>query len=90
LSLGKKYIIHNIFSETSINKTTSKEFLESFLYVIKTNKLRQIQIPNFGLFYLHKSPERIGRNPRTKKDFKIPNRRTLKFKSSNTVKKNLN
>ena len=90
MSLGKKYIIHNIFSETPIDKTTSKDLFDSFICIIKANKSSNIQISNFGLFYTHKSPQRIGRNPRTKKDFIIPTRKTLKFKPSNTVKKNLN
>ena len=90
MSLGKKDIINNISSETSLHKSHSKNLLNSFINIIKANKLKHIKISNFGLFYSHESPKRIGRNPATKEDCIIPVRTSLKFKASNTVKKNLN
>jgi nucleoid DNA-binding protein len=90
LSLGKKDIICNISSETSLNKSLSKELLESFIKIIKDNKSKQIKVSNFGLFYPHISPKRLGRNPKTKQDFLIPARKIFKFKPSNKIKDKLN
>ncbi|OUV40026.1 MAG: transcriptional regulator [Rhodobacteraceae bacterium TMED111] len=90
MSLGKKDIVNNISSETLLHKSTSKNILESFLNFIKDNQSKQIKISNFGLFYMHQSPKRIGRNPKTKEEFIIPKRKKLVFKPSSVVKKKLN
>tara|TARA_B100000212_G_scaffold339654_1_gene318526 strand:+ start:1583 stop:1855 length:273 start_codon:yes stop_codon:yes gene_type:complete len=90
LSLGKKDIIDNISSETFLYKSISKNLLESFINILKSNKSRKIKISNFGTFYIHRSPQRIGRNPKTKKEFLIPKREKLTFKASSRVKENLN
>jgi nucleoid DNA-binding protein len=90
VSLGKKDIIDNIKSKAHIPKNTSKELLEKFLFLIKNNKDRNIKLPKFGIFYTHKSPSRIGRNPKTKQNFIIPIRKKLSFKASYGTKKILN
>ena len=90
MSLGKKDIVHNISSETSLLKSTSKVILESFLDIIKSNKNKKIKISNFGTFYAHVTPKRLGRNPKTKKEYAISKRKTLKFKASSSVKNLLN
>jgi nucleoid DNA-binding protein len=90
LSLGKKDIVNNIFSETFLHKSTCKSILESFISVVIKNKSKKIKISNFGTFCLHQSPERIGRNPKTKVQYSIPPRKKLTFKASAVVKDNLN
>jgi len=90
LSLGKKDIINNISSGAFLHKSISKDILESFLKIIKANKLKKIKISNFGTFYTHHSPQRVGRNPKTKEVFTIPKRKKLIFKASSLVKNNLN
>lgn len=44
-------------------------------------------VPFMGLgkFFPHDAPERMGRNPKTGEEFKIPAKRVLKFKVSPTV-----
>jgi nucleoid DNA-binding protein len=42
------------------------------------------------VFNTHESPQRIGRNPKTKQDFIISKRKKLMFKTSSVVKKKLN
>ena len=90
MSLGKKDIVNNIFSETFLHKSISKDLLEAFFNFIKSNKSAKIKISNFGVFYSHESPQRTGRNPKTKQDFIISKRKKLTFKSSSIVKKKLN
>tara|TARA_B000000532_G_scaffold221567_1_gene196655 strand:+ start:1575 stop:1847 length:273 start_codon:yes stop_codon:yes gene_type:complete len=90
LSLGKKDIVNNIFSEAFLSKSDAKNFLESFLGFIKNNRSRNIKISNFGTFSNHKSPRRIGRNPKTKQEFIIPKREKLIFKASSVVRNILN
>ncbi len=90
MSLGKKDIVKNISSETFLSRAMSKSILESFLRILKSNRSKRIKISNFGSFYTHISPERIGRNPISRQEFRIPKRKKLIFKSSSEVKNRLN
>ena len=90
MGFGKKDIVKNISSKAFITSKSSSLVLEAFLSFIKQNKRNKIKISNFGTYYLHKSPARIGRNPKTKEEFKIPAARKLAFKVSNKVKSILN
>ncbi len=90
MSLGKKDIADNISSEAFFVKKVSKAFLDSFINIIKSNTSKKIKISNFGSFYLHYSPQRIGRNPKTMEEFVIPKQKKLVFKASNSVKNNFN
>ena len=90
MGFGKKDIVKNISSKALFSSTTSNLFLNAFLDLIKENKRKKIKISKFGTYYLHKSPARIGRNPKTKEEFKIPISEKLAFKASNKVKSTLN
>ncbi len=90
MGFGKKDIVKNISSKALITSKSSSLVLEAFLSFIKQNKKNQIKISNFGTYYLHKSPARIGRNPKTKEEFKILPSKKLAFKASNKVKSILN
>ena len=80
MGFGKKDIVKNISSEAHISSKSSSLVLEAFLSFIKQNKRHQIKISKFGTFYLHKSPARIGRNPKQKKNLKFQLLRSLRLK----------
>ena len=44
-----------------------------------------VPFPGLGKFVSHDAPERMGRNPKTGEEFKIPAKRVLRFKVSSTV-----
>ena len=90
MGFGKKNIVKNISSKALFSSKTSSLVLEAFLSFIKQNKNHKIKISKFGTYYLHKSPARIGRNPKTKEEYKIPATEKLAFKASNKVKSLLN
>ena len=90
MGFGKKNIVKNISSKALFTSDVSTSILDSFLYFIKKNKNNRIKISNFGTFDLHITPERIGRNPKTKEQFKIKASKKLKFKASTKVKSILN
>ena len=90
MGFGKKDIVKNISSKALFSSKLSSLVLESFLSFIKQNKRYQIKISKFGTFYSHNSPARIGRNPKTKEEFKILASEKLAFKASNKVKSILN
>tara|TARA_B100000886_G_scaffold148536_2_gene100992 strand:+ start:5446 stop:5718 length:273 start_codon:yes stop_codon:yes gene_type:complete len=90
MGFGKKDIIKNISSKALISSRSSSLVLDAFLSFIKLNKRHKIKISKFGTYYSHKSPARIGRNPKTKEEFKIPASEKLAFKASYKVKSILN
>ena len=90
MSLGKKDIVKNIISKAHISSNDSKHLLDNLIQLIKNNRMSKTKISGFGTFHTHITPERLGRNPKTKEKFVISSRRKLSFKSSNSVKKILN
>jgi len=86
----KAKISKEISSNTCISIKDSKQFLESFLNLVKSQKSKKIKITNFGTFYYHKSPSRIGRNPKTRESYIIEPMSKLTFKASSKIKEILN
>ena len=90
MSLGKKDIIKNISSKALFSSSDSSKFLECFIRFIKENNNKNIKISNFGTFIPHKSPKRIGRNPKTKETKIISEREVVLFKASKEFKQFIN
>jgi len=91
VSLGKKDISKNISTKAHISLKTSEKVLNSFLDILKDKGRDNIlKISKFGTFETKISPERIGRNPKTKEEYLIKKRSKLFFKNSNIVKSILN
>ena len=91
MSLGKKDIVKNISTKTHANLDTSSNLLNKFIELVRIKtKQNNIKISNFGVFYIHHSPVRMGRNPKTKEVFQIPKIQKVVFKASNKVKNLIN
>jgi integration host factor subunit alpha len=91
MSFGKKDIILNISSKALISKDDSKKFFTKFLNLVASkSKSRIVKISNFGTFYTKNTPQRLGRNPKTKEEFIISKRSKLFFKPSNKIRSIIN
>ena len=91
MSLGKKDITKNISTKAHFSLKDSKKFLNSFFKLLKDKgRNNSIKISKFGTFEKKITPQRIGRNPKTKEEFIINKRSKFTFKSSNNVKSFLN
>ena len=91
MSFGKKDICNNISSKALISKDKSKEILRNFLNLVTSkSKSRIVKISNFGTFYTKNTPQRLGRNPKTKEEFIILKRSKLFFKPSNKIRSIIN
>ena len=91
MSLSKKDISKNISSSINLSEAESKLLLNSFINIIKTkSKKSSLKIASFGTFSTKKTPQRIGRNPKTKQEFIISERSKLKFSSSNKLRNLIN
>jgi len=88
----RKSLFNKIYQNLGFSKNFSSKIIDDFFEVfnselIKTNK---IKITSFGTFEIISKKERIGRNPKTKKEAKISSRKVVRFKPSSIFKEKLN
>ena len=88
MSLTKRDIAKNISLVTDLNLIESSKVLdEVILQIIISSKKSNVKLSNFGTFSYKLTPERIGRNPKTKKEFIIKEQNKFSFSPSNKIKK---
>ena len=91
MNFSKTNIIKNISKKSLVSAGDATSILESFLLSIKNkSKSRIVKLSGFGSFGFKKTPERLGRNPNTKKTYIIEARKRLIFRASNKIKGKLN
>jgi len=91
MNFNKINIIKNISKKSLVSSGDAKSILESFLSLIKNkSKSRLVKLAGFGSFSFKKTPKRLGRNPKTKDSYIIPQLNKLNFKPSNKIKENIN
>ena len=91
MSFSKKDIAKNISSNINLSEAESKLLLDVFINIIKTkSKKSSLKIALFGTFSTKKTPQRIGRNPKTKQEFIISKRSRLEFSASNKLRNLIN
>jgi len=91
MNLSKNNIIKNLTKKSSLPFLEGSMLLESFLLLIKSKALsKSVKLSGFGSFSFKKTPIRIGRNPKTKDSYIIPEMNKLNFKPSNKIKENIN
>ena len=87
----KNNIIKNIAKKSLVSVEDGSNILESFLLLVKGKaKLRSVKLNSFGSFSFKKTPKRLGRNPKTKDSYIIPELNKLNFKPSNKIKEKIN
>ena len=86
-NIKRKDLFKKLSDEIGYSQNFSKKIIDDLIDCLKKNiKDNNLILKNFGSFKIKKKKERIGRNPKTKKQFIISPRRVVIFKSS----KNLN
>ena len=79
-SLTKKDISKKINFKTGLSNLYSKQITDDFIDILKSLiKTKEINIKNFATFKTIYKNERLGRNPKNKKIYKIKARKTLSF-----------
>tara|TARA_B100000959_G_scaffold278533_1_gene337057 strand:+ start:817 stop:1113 length:297 start_codon:yes stop_codon:yes gene_type:complete len=88
----RKDLSNKIFSKLGFSKNYSSTFIDNFFETLSNNisKTNKLKITNFGTFRVITKKERIGRNPKTKVDAKISQRKVIKFKAASFFKKKIN
>ena len=86
--MTKQELIANIAKEVKIPRTSAEKALNAFTSAV-TKALKKgdkLSLTGFGTFSVTKRKPRIGRNPQTGKEIKIPARKVVKFKAGNMLK----
>ena len=87
INLTKKDISKKINSKTGLPILYTNKIIDDFIDVLKTLiKNKETNIKNFATFRIINKGDRIGRNPKNKKIYKIKARKSLGF----TISKKFN
>ena len=88
----RKDLSNKIYKNLGFSKNISSKIIDDFFesLISELEKFNQIKITSFGTFKILNKKERIGRNPKTKVEAKISNRRVVRFYPSSNVKEKLN
>ena len=91
-NLTRIEIANFINKEVGISRSESSYFVDTIINeMIKALIEKKIlKVSSFGTLKLRYKKERIGRNPKTKKEAKISSRKVVKFKPSLNFKKKIN
>ena len=82
--MNKSQLINVVAEQTNLNKNDVKKAVDAF-FAIAEEKLQQgdkVVISGFGVFSVAQVSERVGRNPRTGEQVRIPSRCCVRFRSS--------
>ena len=91
MNISKANIVKSITKKSKLSALEAKDILESLLLLIKNkSKSRLVKLSGFGSFSYKKTPKRLGRNPKTKDSYIIPEINKLNFKPSNKIKDKIN
>ena len=91
MNITKKKLAKKLSNASTITIKDSEIFINHFISLFKENiTSKKIKIHNFGTFKIKTSPERMGRNPKSGKIYKIKSQKKVSFKASSELKNNLN
>ena len=92
INLTKKDIVNALYMQIGYSKRISENLLEDMFELILQNlvKHEKVKIAKFGTFILRNKTSRIGRNPKTKENKIISERKVILFKPSKELKKSIN
>lgn len=90
--MTKKDFIDIYAEKTGESKKRAGELVESFLEVVEAalSKGETVQFVGWGTFEVKTTAERVGRNPKTGVEIKIPARKAVKFKAGKKLSDKVN
>ena len=92
INLTKKDLVNLVYMQLGFSKQISENLIEDFLLTIVSNikNEKKLKLSKFGTFSIRQKKSRIGRNPKTKKEALISERKVVLFKASKEFKKYIN
>jgi len=91
-NITRFHIAESIHNEFGLPKKDCIEFVSDIIDLIieGLQNSNKVKIHNFGTFIVRNKKSRIGRNPKTKEEVMIDERKVISFKASKNVLKYLN
>ena len=90
-NLTKKNISKIIFLKIGLSSKKVDLIVDDFIQILKyLIKNKEINIKNFGTFKIIYKNERVGRNPKNKKNYVIKARKSLSFRISKKLNNQIN
>ncbi len=86
--MTKAELVAAIGKEAKVSKASAEKTLNAFTATV-TKALKKgdrLSLPGFGTFSVAKRKARVGRNPQTGKEIKIPAAKVAKFKAGSALK----
>ena len=92
INLTKKDLVNLIYMQLGFSKNISENLIEDFFITLVDNlkKEDKLKLSKFGTFIIRKKKSRLGRNPKTKKEKLISQRKVVLFKPSKEFKDFIN
>ena len=88
INLTKKDLVNLVYMQIGYSKAISENLIDEYISLIISNliKKNKLKISNFGTFVVREKKSRIGRNPKTKEEKKISQRKVILFRPSKEFK----
>tara|TARA_Y100000590_G_scaffold95210_2_gene107986 strand:+ start:4886 stop:5179 length:294 start_codon:yes stop_codon:yes gene_type:complete len=91
-NLTRKDLSKKIYQTIGFSKSFSLSIVDDFFNILvdELRRSNKVKISSFGTFKIINKKERVGRNPKTKIETKIPSRKVIVFKASSKMRKKIN
>tara|TARA_Y100000996_G_scaffold398747_1_gene367098 strand:+ start:343 stop:651 length:309 start_codon:yes stop_codon:yes gene_type:complete len=90
VNFSKEEISKQISNRIGFSQNYIEDLTDDLISVLKTLIKNNLNIKNFGTFKIFQKNERIGRNPRTKVEYKIRSRKSISFTASKKIQRKIN
>ena len=92
VNLTKKDLVNLIYMQIGYSKQISENLIDDFIQIIIDSlyKEKTLKLSKFGTFSIRQKKQRVGRNPKTKKESIISQRNVVLFKPSKEFKNYVN
>ena len=92
INLTKKDLVNLVYMQLGFSKQIAENLIDDFLLTITLNikNEKKLKLSRFGTFSIRKKRSRIGRNPKTKENKIISERKVILFKPSKEFKEFIN
>ena len=90
INIKKENLIKDLKEKTGFSSNYSKKLINDLINILIIEiKNRSLILKNIGTFKTISKKERLGRNPKTKKEFIITARKSISFTASLNISKYL-
>jgi integration host factor subunit alpha len=92
MTATKEHIVEAIYNEVGYSKSESTKLVESLLEIIKKTLANgdDVLVSGFGKFCVREKKERTGRNPATREDLRLKQRKVVTFTCSQVLRDKIN